>query len=82
MKRPPPTRSDDEWVVVAQYAGMEADMDADFAVSVLKGSNIPAVRFPVVQALTLGRGIVLEPVRVLVPPSRAEDAKELLKEDE
>jgi hypothetical protein len=54
-------------------------MDAEYALSVLGGSSIPALRLPVGSAILIGDGAVIRPVRVLVPPDRAEDARELLQ---
>lgn len=68
-------KKSDEWVVVAQYS---LDTDADMAVSLLQGSDVPAVRFPVA-GLVVSYWGVMEPVRVLVPPERAEEARELLE---
>lgn len=64
----------DEWVVVREY---QLDLDADLAVSVLEGSDVPVVRFPVA-GLVGSYGGVMEPIRVLVPSDRAEEARELL----
>jgi hypothetical protein len=68
------------WVVVAQFLGTSADIDADVAVSALKGCRIPVQRLPVEPMVNLARGMLAatEPVRVLVPPDRAAEAKELL----
>lgn len=64
-----------EWVVVAEYM---VDTDADICVATLKSSRIPTVRLPVGNAGGLGYGAVLEPIRVLVPPDRESEARELL----
>ena len=64
----------DEWVVVREY---QLDIDADLAVSLLEGNGIPAVRFPVT-GLVASYWAVMEPIRVLVSPDRAEEAQELL----
>ena len=70
-----------DWVVVASYQGTSADLDADLAVSVLKGSHIPAQRLPVEPQVNLARGmLVAEPVRVLVPAERASEARALLQQ--
>jgi hypothetical protein len=72
------TRQSEEWVVVAEYM---VDTDADICVATLKGNRIPAVRFPVMNAGALGYGaVMLEPIRVLVPPGKVAEARELLAE--
>lgn len=70
----------DEWVVVGSFAGLEADMDADACVVTLEGHEIPAVRLPTNTVVSLGGlGVTLtHPVRVLVPPDRETEARELL----
>lgn len=72
------------WVVVWQRAEHEADIEADLVVSLLEGSAIPVVRIPPSTAPVVfdGFGGPLMPVRVLVPPDREADAKELLKDAE
>ncbi|MEN6549690.1 MAG: hypothetical protein ABFE07_26910 [Armatimonadia bacterium] len=69
----PRTRNDD-WVVVAQFM---ADGDANACVSFIESAGIPVVRFPVMQS-TFAQ--FPETIRVLVPPDRAEEAEELLKD--
>ncbi|MEN6642609.1 MAG: hypothetical protein ABFE08_09195 [Armatimonadia bacterium] len=69
----PRTRNDD-WVVVADFG---TDGAANACVSFLEGAGIPVVRFPVMQS-TFAQ--FPETIRVLVPPDRAEEAAELLKE--
>jgi hypothetical protein len=71
-----------DWVVVASYQGTSADIDADVAVSVLKGSHIPALRLPVEPMVNLSRGMLAatEPVQVLVPAEHASEARALLKQ--
>lgn len=71
-------RKNDEWVVVAQYA---LDTDADMAVSLLRAEQVPAVRFPV-NGLVASYWSLMEPIRVLVPPDRVEEARELLGDEE
>ena len=68
------------WAVVASYVGATSDLDADFSLSVLEGSGIPAVRIPPTGVVSWAMvGLTLtQPVRVLVPPDRADEAKELL----
>lgn len=68
------------WVVAWQRSGHEADVEADLVVSLLEGSSIPVVRIPPSTAPVVfdGFGGPLLPVRVLVPPDREQDAKELL----
>jgi hypothetical protein len=68
------SRTNDEWVVVAEY---QVDVDADMAVTELEGSGIRAVRLPVAGLIVSAWGY-LEPVRVLVPADRADEARELL----
>ncbi|MEN6400317.1 MAG: hypothetical protein ABFD94_00090 [Armatimonadia bacterium] len=69
----PRTRNDD-WVVVAQFG---ADGDANACVSFIESAGIPVVRLPVMHS-TFAQ--FPETIRVLVPPDRAEEAAELLKE--
>jgi len=69
-----------DWVIVWQEAGPGADMRGDLIVSLLEGSNLPVVRIPPATAPIIfdGASGPLMPVRVLVPPDREADAKELL----
>ncbi|MHB8994403.1 MAG: putative signal transducing protein [Armatimonadota bacterium] len=69
------SQTNDEWVVVAEY---QVDVEADMAVSELEGSGIRAVRLPVAGMMISAWGY-LEPVRVLVPADRADEARELLE---
>jgi hypothetical protein len=62
-------------VVVGEY---QLDSDADMAVMMLEGNSVPAVRFPVAGLVASYWG-VMEPIRVLVPPDRVEEARELLE---
>ena len=73
-----------EWVVVWQQSGPGADLKGHLIVSLLEGSNIPVVRIPPSTAPVLfdGASGPLWPVKVLVPPDREEDAKELLADAE
>lgn len=68
-----PTK-DDNWVVVAQFA---EDGSANACVSFIQSAGIPVLRLPVMQS-TFAQ--FPETVRVLVPPDRAEEVAELLKE--
>ena len=72
----------EDWIVVAEYAGNLAELQADNTVAALKGSGFPALRLPTLPANMLGDGAmaIIIPVRVLVPPEREEDARQLLKE--
>lgn len=71
----PKEKSNEDWVVVAEFM---LDIDADMAVSLLQGNDIPAVRFPV-KAYVASYWAFMEPIRVLVPPDREEAAQELLR---
>jgi len=70
--------------VVWQRSGHDADIEADMVVSLLEGSAIPAVRLPTSAAPVVfdGFGGPMMPVRVLVPPDREAEAKELLSDAE
>ena len=72
-----PKQEDEAWVVVAEY---QVDVDADMALSLLKGSGVPVVRIPVA-GLVVSYWAYMAPVRVLVPPDRAAEARELLAEE-
>lgn len=74
----------EDWVVVWHRAGHEADIEADMVVSLLEGSAIPVVRIPPSSAPVVfdGFGGPMLPVKVLVPPDREADAKELLTDAE
>ena len=63
-----------DWVVVAQFT---VDTDADLTVNILQGNGIPALRLPVTP--TARPYQVLDFIRVLVPPDRGAEAKELLE---
>jgi hypothetical protein len=81
--RPAPPKSE-QWVPVASFLGLEADADADACVTLLQGSDIPAVRLPTNSVASLGGlGVTIsQPVLVLVPPDWEETAKELLEEED
>jgi len=66
----------DEWTVIAHFSS--GVRDADIAVSKLHGSGIPAMRFPFNSACYPVVGQALEGVRVLVPPDRADEARQVL----
>lgn len=71
-----------EWTVVWEQAGPGADLNADLAVSLLQGSDIPVVRIPPSTGPVLfdGASGPLLPVRLLVPPEYETEARELLQE--
>jgi hypothetical protein len=73
-----------DWVVVWEASRHGADIEADMIVSVLEGSAIPVVRLPASSAPVVfdGFGGPMLPVKVLVPPDREADAKELLADAE
>lgn len=77
-------RQSRDWVVVWQRSGHDADIEADMVISLLEGSAIPAVRLPtsVTPVVFDGFGGPMMPVRVLVPPDREAEAKELLSDAE
>jgi hypothetical protein len=60
-------------VVVGEY---QLDTDADLAVSLLQGNDVPAMRVPA-SGLVASFWAYMSPVQVLVPPDRAEEAREL-----
>ena len=70
-----------DWEVVWEQTGLESEMDADLVVSLLEGSAIPVVRIPPSTAPIIfdGFGGPMLPVRVLVPPDHAADARELIE---
>lgn len=70
--------TDQEWEVVAEFSGTSMEALADIAVGHLQSEGIEAVRLPIQNMLTLLAGAVSEPIRILVPPDRAEEARELL----
>lgn len=71
-----PGQRTNDWPVVAQF---QVDVFADECVAFLEGHGIPAVRLPLRVSAYASQGF-MEPVRVLVPPDRAEEAAELLAE--
>lgn len=74
----PPHRG---WEVVAHFHPILNAVEADLAVSKLQASGIPALRLPTVDISAPLCGLAgPEPVRVLVPPERAAEARELLAE--
>lgn len=76
------TGDEEQWVVIARFHPIANAADADLAVARLRGAGIPAVRFPINAAVAPAVGMMgPEPVRVLVPPERAEEARELLEEE-
>jgi hypothetical protein len=68
-----------DWAIVAEFSGAQGDMLASMAVSHLEAEGIEAVRLPAQNPLTILGGIVAEPIRVLVPPEKAEEAGKLLE---
>jgi hypothetical protein len=73
-----------EWVVVWERSGPGADMNADLLASLLRGSDIPAMRIPPSTGPVLfdGASGPLLPVRLLVPPEYEAEARELLEDAE
>lgn len=71
-----------DWEIVWEQAGHAADINADMVVSLLEGSDIPTVRIPPSTSPVVfdGFGGPMMPVRVLVPPDRAADARDLIAE--
>ena len=78
MTKATPSGKSDEWVVVAEY---QVDAYADMTINLLEGSQIPAVRLPI-SAVSYASVGYMDPVRVLVPPDRAEEARELIEAEE
>ncbi len=78
------TQNNPDWAVVWQRSGYQAEIEADMIVSLLEGSNIPVMRIPPSSAPVVfdGFGGPLLPVKVLVPPDRLAEAKELLEDAE
>ena len=73
----------EKWVTVSTHMGFDAEHMADLMVAALHGSGIPALRLPVSLPMTMlvGKGLHgLLPIRVLVPPERATEAKEIAGE--
>ena len=66
------------WVVVARISGLGNDLNASMLIARLEAADIPAVRLPVQPPTTAMGGVVHEPIRVLVPPDKAEAARALL----
>lgn len=64
-----------QWVVVARLS--DSSGSADLAVSMLQAAGIPVMRFPLQPSPIFPQN--LEPVRIMVPPERAEQAKEVLR---
>ena len=83
-KRADASSDSDDWIVVAQFnAFSETELSADLAVAKLEANGIPTVRFPtgIINAPCIGM-LGPEPVRVMVPPDRADEARQLLAEEE
>jgi hypothetical protein len=70
-----------DWEIVWEQSGAESEIDADLVVSLLEGSDIPVVRIPPSNAPVVfdGFGGPMLPVRVLVPPDHASDARDLIE---
>ncbi len=66
-------QTNDAWVVVAEY---RLDYLADMALGLLSDSGIPGVRFPMVRSALAE---FPEAIRVLVPPDRAQEARQLIE---
>ena len=67
----------DEWVVIARLP--EYSAEPDMVVGMLQAAGIPAMRFPLSSVgLPVGATNV-EGVRVLVPPDRVEEAREVVE---
>lgn len=72
----------EQWVEVARVYPILNAADADIAVARLHDAGIPAMRLPTTMLTHPGAGkIGSVPVRVLVPPERAQEARELLEEE-
>lgn len=77
-----PPGDEEQWVVIARFHPIFNAADADLAVARLHDAGIPAMRFPTSMLTSPAAGLIgPEPVRVLVPPDRAEEARELLEEE-
>ncbi len=74
----------EEWVVIAEFMAIDTGFAADLAVSKLRGSGIPAVRFPSGRLTSVLGGAVpvVEPIRIVVPPEHEERAREILADSE
>lgn len=72
-----------EWVTIASYCGLSAEVEADLLVTNLQGADIPAERLP---KQPLGMFVTkvcvpsIIPIQVMVPPDRETEARELLAE--
>lgn len=72
-----------EWTVVAEFSSYDADLAANIALGLLESSGIPAFRFPSTTGMVFDGALArFQPVRILVPPDRAEEAKSVLEEQE
>ena len=70
------THNADEWVVIAHFSS--GVMNADIALSKLQANGIPAMRFPLNSSGMPYGAALVEGVRVLVPPDRADEARQVL----
>ncbi len=73
---------DEGWVVVARISGLGSDFDANMLIARLEAEDIPAVRLPVQAPTTAMGGLVHEPIRILVPQDRVDDAKSMIADSE
>lgn len=75
--------SESEWTVVAEFSSYDADVAANIVLGLLESSGIPAFRFPTTSGMVFDGALArFQPVRILVPPDRAEEAKSVLEEQE
>ena len=74
-----------QWVPVASFVGLYAEVEADLLVAHLRGSDIPVLRIPFSVPISLLYHTQMPgtfPIRVYVPPEHAESATELAAEQE
>jgi len=70
---------DERWAVIARFNAVVGDTSADLAVAQLCANGVPAIRLPrQPMAFGLASGLAAEAIRVLVPPDRLEQAREIL----
>ncbi len=66
------------WVPIAEFSGSDSDLEANMLIARLEADDIPATRFPVQAPSTILVGIMAQPIVILVPKDRENDAEAVL----
>ena len=70
--------SDEGWVVVAQFTGSDADVEANMLMAYLESAEIQVKRLPIQSPATVLAGAMDQPVVLFVPEELEQEAKEAI----